>query len=61
MLAGIKVVDLTSVVFGPYCTQVLADLGAEVIKVETPGVGDAFRWSGQGPHLTHHGAWVHGA
>ena len=43
VLAGLKVVDLTQNVAGPFCTQVLGDFGAEVIKVERPGRGDDTR------------------
>ena len=46
-LAGIRVLDLTRVVAGPYCSMFLGDLGAEVVKVEQPGAGDDTR--GWGP------------
>ena len=45
-LAGIKVLDLTRVLSGPFAAMILADLGAEVIKVETPGEGDTLRHQG---------------
>ena len=46
LLAGVKVVDLTHYISGPYCTKLLATLGADVVKIERPGVGDPMRWVG---------------
>ena len=48
-LAGVRIVDLTQFVLGPYATQTMGDLGADVIKVEEPS-GDRQRRSGKAPH-----------
>lgn len=47
-LAGLRVLELGQLIAGPFCGQLLGDLGAEVIKVEAPGAGDPMRTWGQG-------------
>jgi crotonobetainyl-CoA:carnitine CoA-transferase CaiB-like acyl-CoA transferase len=56
-LAGIRVIDLTSVVFGPYATQIMADMGADVIKVEPPA-GDNTRYITAAPAPGMSGIYV---
>ena len=52
-LVGVKVIDFSAVVSGPFAAMWLADQGAEVIKVESPGLGDVTRGMANGPY--HHG------
>jgi len=54
-LTGVKVLDLTRVLVGPYCTMVLSDLGARVIKVEAPRTGDDSR--SFGPFIKNYSAY----
>ena len=56
-LAGVRVVDLTAMVMGPYCTQIMADMGADVIKVEPPE-GDNTRYISVGPAPGMSGVYI---
>jgi crotonobetainyl-CoA:carnitine CoA-transferase CaiB-like acyl-CoA transferase len=62
LLAGLKVLDLTHYIAGPYCTRLLAGLGAEVVKVERPHVGDPARhlppWYQDLPGLERSGTFL---
>jgi len=62
-LADVKVLDITHHIAGPYCTKLLADYGADVIKVERPGVGDPARrmgpFLGDDPHPDKSGLFLH--
>jgi crotonobetainyl-CoA:carnitine CoA-transferase CaiB-like acyl-CoA transferase len=49
-LAGLKVVEMGQLIAGPFCGQLLGDMGAEVVKIEPPGKGDPMREWGRGEH-----------
>ncbi|WP_398491839.1 CaiB/BaiF CoA transferase family protein [Variovorax sp.] len=57
-LEGVRIVDMTSVLMGPYATQILGDLGADVIKIEPPG-GDTVRGIGPARHAGMGGIFLH--
>ena len=63
LLSDIKVLDLTHYIAGPYCTKLLADRGADVIKIEKPGKGDGARrlgpFFGNEPHPEKSGLFLH--
>ncbi|MGI8422959.1 MAG: CoA transferase, partial [Chloroflexota bacterium] len=54
VLSGVRVLDLTGYVAGPYCSKILAEYGAEVVKVEPPGQGDTARSIGPFPRGEPH-------
>src|SRR5689334_25446584 len=62
-LEGVRILDLTRHVAGPFCTKLLADYGADVIKIEQPGRGDPARWigpfAGQIPNPERSGLFLH--
>lgn len=55
VLNGVKVLDLTRVLAGPYCTMILGDMGADIIKIERPKIGDDSR--GFGPYINNESAY----
>jgi CoA transferase family III len=59
-LTGVRVIDLTAMVMGPYCTQIMADMGADVIKIEPPA-GDDTRYVSVGPAHGLSGVFVNDA
>jgi crotonobetainyl-CoA:carnitine CoA-transferase CaiB-like acyl-CoA transferase len=56
-MKGVRVIDLTAMVMGPYCTQIMADMGADVIKIEPPA-GDNTRYISVGPEPGMSGVFV---